>query len=80
MHSLMCGPRRTQPKGAAANKWKSKVRWDLLGEIDITSMDKDQEMIEGVEKEIKDRLYQKALVSKYLAQVPAGSEEDSFVT
>eukprot|EP00972_Heterocapsa_arctica_P019583 2890142-Heterocapsa_arctica.AAC.1 len=30
-----------QPKGSAAAKWKSKVRWDLANEIDIRALSGD---------------------------------------
>jgi hypothetical protein len=67
-----------QPKGGAGSKWKSKVHWDLIGEIDVSSMNSNETLIPGVEKEIEARLSQKALLAKYLSKLPEGSEEDAL--
>ena len=55
-----------QPKGQAATKWKSKVRWDLVSEIDWRSLSEGDGTIPSVEKDIQDRLQTKALFNKYL--------------
>jgi hypothetical protein len=67
-----------QPKGGAGSKWKTKVRWDLIGEIDVSAMNSNETLIPGVEKEIEARLSQKALLAKYLSKLPEGSEEDAL--
>ena len=50
-----------QPKGAGANKWKSKVRWDLASEIDWSPLSEEGGTIQDVEKDIQDRLQRKEL-------------------
>ena len=53
-----------------ASKWTSKVRWDLVHEIDLAALEDEQEEIPGVEKDIQKRLERKALFNKYLSKVP----------
>ena len=61
-----------QPRGASANKWKSKVRWDLANELDWRSVMDGEESLPSVEKDLTQRLQQKALFQKYLSK--AGTE------
>ena len=53
------------PKGAGA-KWKSKVRWDLANEIDWQGIVRDKDDLPELEKEVTDRLKEKALITKTL--------------
>jgi hypothetical protein len=57
-----------QPKGSAASKWKSKVRWDLLPEIDLEALDGEDAIIQPMERDLQKRLEKKALMHKYLAK------------
>jgi hypothetical protein len=57
-----------QPKGASASKWKSKVRWDVAGEIDWRSLTEGDTLLNGVEKDVSARLQQKANIAKWLAK------------
>ena len=49
-----------------ANKWKSKVRWDLANELDWKSILDGEESLPGAEKDLMSSLQQKALIQKYL--------------
>ena len=55
-----------QPKGQAASKWKSKVHWDLIPEIDLETMEQSSEVIPEVEREVQKRLERKAQHHKWL--------------
>ena len=57
-----------QPKGQGAHKWKSKVRWSLLEEIDMRALRDDLETIEPVEEDLRRRLENNALMNKWLAK------------
>ena len=57
-----------QPKGAAANKWKTKVRWDLANEIDWRAITEDDSLLPGVEKDIQEQLQRKALLRRYITE------------
>ena len=57
-----------QPRGQGARKWKSKVRWALLDEIDMRALRQDLETIEPVEEDLKKRLEKKALMNKWLTK------------
>ena len=57
-----------QPRGSSANKWKSKVRWDLANELDWRSVMDGEESLPNVEKDLTQRLQQKALFQKYLSK------------
>ena len=67
-----------QPRGSGANKWKSKVRWDLANELDWRSLTEGEEALPGVERDLTARLQQKALFQKYLQKggSDAAKEED----
>ena len=77
--SVKCQSDWKQPKGASAQKWKSKVRWDLANEIDIRALIGDTEALPTVDKELQNRLKEKALMNRYIENVAgAGAvEEDS---
>ena len=61
-----------QPKG-----WKSKVNYIVLSELDPMKSAQEDVLIEGVEKELRDRLAQKALLQKTLDKLgdPKASPE-----
>eukprot|EP00959_Pyramimonas_sp_CCMP1952_P442876 9271106-Pyramimonas_sp.AAC.1 len=61
-----------QPRGASANKWKSRAHWDMANELDWRSVMDGEESLPSVEKDLTARLQQKALFQKYLHK--AGSE------
>ena len=67
-----------QPKGAAASKWKSKVRWGLANEIDLRALSAEGESLPEVDKELQARLKDRALMSKYVdgLAVPGTADED----
>ena len=66
--SNICWPR------ASASKWKSKVRWDLAEQIDWRKIQEDSDFsMLGLEKEISERLQQKALFNKYLGKAAEGA-------
>jgi len=67
-----------QPKGAAASKWKSKVRWDLANEIDMRALAAETESLPTVDKELQGRLKERALLTKYVenAQTATVTEDD----
>ena len=51
------------PKGQGAHKWRSKVNWALLDEIDMRALKEDFETIDSVE-----RLEKKALMNKWMSK------------
>ena len=57
-----------QPKGGFKG-WKTKVQYHVLEQIDVGGLDKDGIGIEAVDKEVRARLQEKALLSKALAQL-----------
>ena len=57
------------PKGQNAKNWKSKVRWTLLEEYDVESLDREDWEIEEADLEVTERLKQRALFNKHLAGV-----------
>ena len=57
-----------RPKGQAAAKWRSKVRWDLANEIDWRSLLDGDDTLPNVEKDLQDRFQVKAFFNKYLAK------------
>ena len=59
-------------KGAGA-KWRSKVMFHVMDEIDVGALDKDGIGIEAVDKEVRERLKDKALLAKSLGQLPSTS-------
>ena len=56
------------PKGQGANKWRSKVNWALLDEIDMRALTEDYETIDAVEDDLKKRLEKKALMNKWMSR------------
>ena len=68
-----------KPSKNAGGKWRSKVQFHLMDEIDVGTMDPDNIGIEAVDKEVRERLKDKALLAKSLGNlgsVPAGSAEE----
>ena len=65
-----------QPKGAAASKWKSKVRWDLANEIDVRALSGDSEALPSVDRELQSRLKERALLNKYVENATSGTVEE----
>ena len=57
-----------QPRGQGANKWKSKVQWGLLDEIDMRSLKQDTGTIEPVEADLRKQLEKKALLNKWMTK------------
>ncbi|CAK0897174.1 unnamed protein product, partial [Prorocentrum cordatum] len=53
------------PNGSKAG-WKSRVNYALLEELDTTKSDQDGLLIDGVEKELRERLAHRALLAKSL--------------
>ena len=49
--------------------WKTKVQYAVLDEIDARKLAEGGTVIEAVEKEVRERLQQKALMAKVLGQV-----------
>ena len=58
----------TQPKGGFKG-WETKVQYHVLEQFDVGGLDKDGIGIEAVDKEVRARLQEKALLSKALAQL-----------
>ena len=57
-----------QPKGQGAHKWKSKVQWALLDEIDMRALKADSCTIDSVEEDLRKQLERKALMNKWLVK------------
>ena len=70
---VKCAADWRQPKGAAASKWKSKVRWDLANEIDMRAVLGDTDALPAVDRELQGRLRDRALMSKYIEGAAAGA-------
>ena len=51
------------PQGAKAG-WKSKINYTVLEELDPSKSDQEGLLIEGVEKELRERLHHRALLAK----------------
>ena len=64
-----------QPKGAAASKWKSKVRWDLANEIDMRALMGETDAIPEGDRELQARLRDRALMNKWI-DANQGSKND----
>ena len=60
------------PKGAPKS-WKSKVKWGLLKEYDVKALESNDWRIPEADKEVTDRLQQKALFNKHLEKSGVGS-------
>ena len=72
--AVRCKADWQMPKGQGAHKWKTKVNWALLDDIDLRALHEDLETIEPVEDDLKKRLEKKALMNKWLSQGLAGQE------
>ena len=55
--------------------WKTKVQYALLDEIDAHRLSEGGSVIESVEREVRERLQQKALLQKALLKVPGSPGE-----
>ena len=65
-----------QPRNSNG-KWKSKVKWGLLKEYDVKALESNDWRIPEADKEVTDRLQQKALFNKHLEKsgvAAAGAE------
>ena len=62
-----------RPQGQARQKWRSKVRWDLLNEYDIASLQKSEWEIEEADAEIQEKLKKRATLVKHLGDLGAPS-------
>ena len=56
-----------QPKNAKG--WRTKVNYMVLNELDPVQQDSEAILIDGVERELRERLAQKALLQKSLTQL-----------
>ena len=56
-----------QPRGAPKS-WKSKVKWTLLQEYDVGSLEASEWGIPEADSEVASRLQQRALFNKHLAK------------
>ena len=61
-----------QPRGSGG-KWKSKVKWGLLKEYDVKALEGSDWRIPEADKEVSDRLQQRALFNKHLEKSGAAS-------
>ena len=55
-----------KPPNGAKSGWKSRVNYTLLEELDSSKSDQDGLLIDGVEKELRERLAHRALLAKSL--------------
>ena len=55
-----------RPQGQQGQKWKSRVRWDLLQEFDVASLAQTEWEIEEADDEISSKLKRRALMAKHL--------------
>ena len=46
-------------------KWRSKVKWDLLKEYDVQSLEASEWVIQEADDEVSDRIKKKALFQKH---------------
>ena len=58
--------------GAAAQQWKSKMRWDLANEIDIRAFTGETETLPAVDRELQSRL-KEALMTRYVENMTSGA-------
>ena len=61
-----------QPRGSGG-KWKSKVKWGLLKEYDVKALEGSDWRIPEADKEVSDRLQQRALFDKHLEKSGAAA-------
>ena len=64
------------PRGGPKN-WKSKVKWQLLKEYDVQSLESSEWDIPEADQEVSDRLQRKALFAKHLSKVEAASPNEA---
>ena len=65
-----------RPAGQNGQKWKSRVRWDLLQEFDVASLSQTEWEIEDADDEITAKLKRRALLHKHLDQLGPGVARD----
>ena len=58
-----------KPPRSGSKGWRTKVLYHLLDEIDVGGLDKDGVGIEPVDREVRERLREKALLNKSLGQL-----------
>ena len=64
-----------RPQGQQGQKWKSRVRWDLLQEFDVASLSQTEWEIEEADDEITAKLKRRALLHKHLEQIGPNAKE-----
>ena len=64
-----------RPSGQQGQKWKSRVRWDLLQEFDVASLSQTEWEIEEADDEITAKLKRRALLHKHLDQIGPNAKE-----
>ena len=76
LENVRCEADWRQPKGGQKG-WRTKVQYHVLEQIDVGGLDKDGIGIEAVDREVRERLKEKALLSKALGQLheaPSGGD------
>ena len=68
---MLCANNWRQPKGGAASKLKSEVRWDLANEIDVRALSASGDAIPSLDRELQSRLKDRAMMQKYVDQAAA---------
>ena len=59
----------------APKTWRTKVKWQLLKEYDVQSLESSEWDIPEADQEVSDRLQRKALFAKHLSKVEAASPD-----
>ena len=62
-----------KPPKNPSKHWRSKVLLNVMDEIDVGSMDPDGHGIESVDREVRERLKDRALIAKSLAHLGGGA-------
>ena len=63
-----------RPKNAP-NKWKSKVKWQLLNEYDIRSLEAGEYDVPAADEEVAQRMKVKALYNKHYGNLEGDNKE-----
>ena len=63
-----------QPRNSQG-KWKTKVKWGLLKEYDAKSLDASDWRVHDADREVSERLAQRALLAKNLDRASEGISE-----
>ena len=54
-------------------KWSSKIKWQLLHEYDVRSLESTEWAVPEADEEVSERLKRRALIAKHLHDLPASS-------